>query len=72
MSIIFSNGEGREIRKRRKALGLKQLELAKKVGCSHQLISKIEKGELWNSKLRLKVISALEKEEKNVSMEPKG
>ena len=67
MSTIFSNGEGREIRKRRKALGLRQFELAKKVGCSHQLISKIERGELWNSKLRLTVISALEKEEKNKS-----
>lgn len=64
MSTIFSNGEGRKIRERRKALGLRQYQLAKIIGCSAQLISKIEKGELWNSRMRLAIINALESEEK--------
>lgn len=60
MSTVFFNGEGRKIRNRRKALGLRQYQLAKKIGCSPQLISKIEKGELWNSKMRLALIKVLE------------
>ena len=67
MSTIFSIGEGRKIRERRKALGLRQYHLAKKCGCSAQLISKVEKGDIWNSKLRLTIIRALEEEEKKAT-----
>lgn len=66
MSTIFSNGEGRKIKERRKALGMRQSESAKKTGCSHKLISKIERGELWNSKLRPAIINALAEEEKKI------
>lgn len=61
---------GKKIRFERRAKELSLKDLAKTVGCSFQMIHKIEKGEGFNSKFIEKILKALGIEERRIKNIP--